>query len=448
MECNHQRYYNNELECLVKRRPQGVIRCANSSTCEDSSMSIPTGSLDACSCSSPLQPPKSSQHSKHPRLAKDYWTACLLSLVVLLGGSISLPGNQTSRLDTVVPVDLRSYARLQTNPKFLHTTIFDVPLLPTYLEMPNMEPLKRSMFPHYNDLVFESLVLVPEHRFQRVIDPDERKIVERYRYKLFRYMEKHDLRSREKYDPWDDLDFPRECVRPQWTFEMYPACNLVHDIPYDRSSDHPLHGYDLEYLGSGAFREAILFNPPVYSSSSATSTSHGNPPFVIKSKIDERDLDRRDLHKINTEALIFEKLSASRVTSNMYAHCGSSIVVEAAVSITEDIIPKVRINNKSYRGYMKQSVLDTLQQNDVYPMNRFTNEEKLDIAIAMAESLAEMHGFVGSVITNDDISLDQWYEIIIPPKREANDACNTNRNLMTSLFSSGYDHWMVGVRQC
>jgi hypothetical protein len=185
---------------------------------------------------------------------------------------------------------------------------------------------------------------------------------------------------------------------------MYPSCNLVHDIPYDRSSDHPLHGYDLEYLGSGAFREAIQFNPP--------STSHWNPPFVIKSKVDERDLDRRDLHKINTEALIFEKLSASRVTSNMYAHCGSSIVVEAAVSITEDIIPKVRINNKSYRGYMKQSVLDTLQQNDVYPMNRFTNEEKLDIAIAMAESLAEMHGFGGSVITNDDISLDQWYEKI------------------------------------
>jgi hypothetical protein len=388
---------------------------------------------------SPLQPKKSSVQSKHPRLAKDYWTACLLSLVVLIGGSISLPGKPTFRFDTVVPLDLRPPSRPQTEQKFPYTTIFDVPLLPTYLEIPDMVPLKRSIFPHHNDLVFASLVLVPEHRFQRVIPPDERTIHERYRYKQFRYMEKHDLRSREKYDPWDDLDFPRECIRPQWTFAMYPSCNLVHDIPYDRSSDHPLHGYDLEYLGSGAFREAIQFTPPAYSSSSSSftaATSPWNPPFVIKSKIDERALDRRDMHKINTEALIFEKLSSSRVTSNIYAHCGSSIVVEAAVSIAEDIIPKVRIHNKSYHGYMQQSVLDTLQQKDVYPMNRFSNEEKLDIAIAMAESLAEMHGFVGSVITNDDISLNQWYDENKGAymKCETNDECAQKKKKKTHIF--------------
>lgn len=59
---------------------------------------------------------------------------------------------------------------------------------------------------------------------------------------------------------------------------------------------------------------------------------------------------------------------------------------------------------------MKQSELDALQIDDVYPMNQeyLSIEDKLDIAIAMAESLAEMHGYEGGVVTNDDIALGQW----------------------------------------
>jgi len=104
-------------------------------------------------------------------------------------------------------------------------------------------------------------------------------------------------------------------------------------------------------------------------------------------------------------------MTASKVVSNMYAFCGSSIIVEIGQSITQKIVPNKRIGRiHTFSGRISQRDLDKLQKEDVYPMNDYSLTEKLDIAIQMAESLAEMHGFPGGVITNDDISLDQWLE--------------------------------------
>ena len=57
---------------------------------------------------------------------------------------------------------------------------------------------------------------------------------------------------------------------------------------------------------------------------------------------------------------------------------------------------------------MKQTELDKLQVDDVRPMNNLTNHQKLDIAIAMAESIAEIHGYEGGVIIHGDIHPYQW----------------------------------------
>jgi hypothetical protein len=49
---------------------------------------------------------------------------------------------------------------------------------------------------------------------------------------------------------------------------------------------------------------------------------------------------------------------------------------------------------------MKQKDLDQLQKTDVHPMNNLTIDEKLDLAIVMAESIADIHGFEGGVIVH------------------------------------------------
>lgn len=262
-----------------------------------------------------------------------------------------------------------------------------------------MQPLRHTENqPEYGGLVIQPLRV--RHDFQRKIPEDDWLQCHAEHEVIFKEMEKHDLKSREKYDPFDDLDFPRECVRPQWTYALRQSCNNFHDLTYDFTStlwSSTDRFYRAQYLGSGLFRDAFLFTP----------TDTHNTPFVIKNKVYERELDQSDMHKINTEALVMEILSAPTLTTNIYGHCGSSILVEPGREIEDQIIPGTPHPGGNL-GRISQAELDKLQQGDVHPMNNLTVEQKLDIAIAMAESLAELHGFKDGVMTNDDIDLGQW----------------------------------------
>jgi hypothetical protein len=60
------------------------------------------------------------------------------------------------------------------------------------------------------------------------------------------------------------------------------------------------------------------------------------------------------------------------------------------------------------RGRMKQTDLDQMQMDDVHPMNNLTVAEKLDKALVMAESMADLHGFAGGAIVHGDVHPDQW----------------------------------------
>jgi hypothetical protein len=57
---------------------------------------------------------------------------------------------------------------------------------------------------------------------------------------------------------------------------------------------------------------------------------------------------------------------------------------------------------------MLQKDLDKLETMDVHPMNNLTLAEKLDMALVMAESLADIHGYRGGVIAHGDVHPDQW----------------------------------------
>merc|ERR1740117_2246057 len=43
-------------------------------------------------------------------------------------------------------------------------------------------------------------------------------------------------------------------------------------------------------------------------------------------------------------------------------------------------------------------------------LNNYTIQEKLNMAIRMAESIADLHGFVDGVIVHDDVQLCQWLQ--------------------------------------
>lgn len=120
-----------------------------------------------------------------------------------------------------------------------------------------------------------------------------------------------------------------------------------------------------------------------------------------------RTLGYKALVKVRKEALILERLTPSPRVLDIYSHCGYSVLVEAMASdINEQIVP--------YKGYMRQSKLDEMQEFDVHPRNNFTVSEKLQIALDMAESLADIHGFQGGLIVHADVHLDQW---LVAPDR-------------------------------
>jgi len=264
-----------------------------------------------------------------------------------------------------------------------------------------LEEIEISSSREYGDIFYHS-IQQPQQKDvfrSREIDSDDEDNYNEQRAAFIKRMEKHNLLSKEKYDPYDDLDFPRKCTRPQWAWDKYFTCNTVHSLSYDRTPQSRHQFHKIKYLAHGAFRDSFMFTP--------TAAAIDSIPFVTKTKIYDRDLDNRDVYKISTEANLLEKFSPSPLTSSIYAYCGTTILVERGREIDDDIIPYRR---GYHHGRIRQSELDELQEKDVQPMNQdvLTVEKKLDIAIAMAESLAEMHGYVGGVVTNDDIALGQW----------------------------------------
>ena len=151
----------------------------------------------------------------------------------------------------------------------------------------------------------------------------------------------------------------------------------------------------MAYDSSGTYRDAFLFSGPI------------KPDIVLK-RLRNREkykLHHKDLTKIHREAIVLERLSHSPRILDIYAHCGTSILVEAmAGDIWDKIVPG--------NGDTTQEELDKLD--DVYPLNNFTASEKLQISLEMALSLADLHNFEGGVIHHGDTHLEQW--LLAPDK--------------------------------
>jgi serine/threonine protein kinase len=114
----------------------------------------------------------------------------------------------------------------------------------------------------------------------------------------------------------------------------------------------------------------------------------------------KRSLGVRAISRVEREAVIMERFTRSPHILDIYSHCGFTVLVEAMKSeIYDEIVPQ---------EYIKQTELDKLQVEDVHPFNKLTVSEKLQIAIYMAESLADLHGHEGGLIVHGDVYIEQW----------------------------------------
>jgi len=113
----------------------------------------------------------------------------------------------------------------------------------------------------------------------------------------------------------------------------------------------------------------------------------------------EHDRDHFEFGTTRRDALVMERLTRSPRIMNIYGHCSTSVSVEVFTEFVEDVV--IRSG-----GYAKQEDLDDSKDVDV--RNDLSLSEKLEMALSMAEAIADLHGFEGGTIVHDDIKLDQF----------------------------------------
>jgi len=152
-------------------------------------------------------------------------------------------------------------------------------------------------------------------------------------------------------------------------------------------------------MSYGTFRESWAFydaQQEVSYNDYALKTLRYNP---------RRDFDAQAYEQVRVEAMVMERATSSDKIMSIYGHCGTSILVELGSPIEEAIIDDWNF----FPDKRPDLVLSPDGKDSVVkPMNNFTVDEKLALAIAMAESLAILHGDKDGIIVNDDIQPDQW----------------------------------------
>jgi hypothetical protein len=317
--------------------------------------------------------------------------ACLLSpyflVIVSLEDSKLLSDESIRRTNSAAPED----------PHYFPSTAFMLssiqPSLCIQARPTSLPRIPRIMKPDYGDLLLVSLNGVPE--WKRAVGKNEFAVAAQHRKKVLQVAE--DLYVSSRYTSFEDLEFPRECVRPAWSYRSKPVCNAFHELPLEY-----LDYSTMTYLAHGYYRDSWLVEHPV-----VDDTTTATDRVVLKHLRLAHEFDARSMNKILTETVTMEVLSASPVISDLYGHCATSMFVERAYEITNDIVPQTA--HQKWRGRVSHNKMHELEQNNQpFSFNNYTAIQKLDIAIQMAEGLAEMHGNVFGVIVNDDAHPDQW----------------------------------------
>ena len=168
-----------------------------------------------------------------------------------------------------------------------------------------------------------------------------------------------------------------ECRRSAIHRMYFPSCNTFHEIELMKGENR--------FLGSGAYRDAFLQH------------ERWDPDLVVKVNRYRKNPFKYDrLEFIRMDAIVMERLTSSPRIADIYGHCAFSVYSEfLPKEAEENIIPG--------EGILPEKIEEDLKSHNDYKIS-----EKLDMALQMAESLADLHGYKDGVIVHDDVQLAQY----------------------------------------
>lgn len=213
----------------------------------------------------------------------------------------------------------------------------------------------------------------------------------------------------------DDMVDPaaRHSVKSRAIYEMKPNCNTFHEQSWggdDRTTT-------IRYLASGYYRDSYLLTHPDFYHSN--NNDNNIRDLVVKRQRLARPISRARLERVRNEALAMERLTSSPRITTPYGHCAFALVVEPAPGSMADWIVPYHSAFQNYPGVLPQQTLNYrdndpvdkdggFNNGDVRPLNNLTALEKLNVALALAESLADIHGLDTGPLVLGDVALDQW----------------------------------------
>lgn len=293
---------------------------------------------------------------------------------------------------------------------------------------PNSSPLIRFLDPDFGGLHISSFM--GNHLDRRAISSSDEYHLRMERLEMFDAAEQaikdNDDDVSHWFDPYDDLEYDKERHHAKWSYEVHPVCNIFHEgVHLTRMPEE----YNIRFLDEGGFRLTWLMTP---------TTDHA--PVVLKMLRMKRDFDRYNMRNIAKEPLLMSVMNR-KWTSETYGHCATSVMVEKGKELWDSIIP----NDKSKTGRMKQKDLDKQQKEGVKSQNKLSNEEKLEIALAMGEGLAQMHSMG---VFHADVTLYQWLRSANDNRVVLNDFNHAEFLLFSeheNKFRKFYSHYDWGV---
>jgi serine/threonine protein kinase len=232
-----------------------------------------------------------------------------------------------------------------------------------------------------------------------------------------------------------DNDEDNGCQQVSWKQEIHPVCNNFHQFPLVES----WYGeYDISFLGSGDWRFAWGFQkllqavgpdpdgePPLPANHHNENEDISSSSFVVKTLRFDKPFDQTiELDKMGSvqrEAIIMEKLTGSPRVVDIYGYCG--------ISIQAEYMPGGNLKSQTLlqpHGYLPVAELQAIEEanhHQVVPQNNLTSLEKLDMAIAMTEAIADLHGYAGGVIAHRDIFPGNY---LVSTKKDGNTIIKLN----------------------
>ena len=169
------------------------------------------------------------------------------------------------------------------------------------------------------------------------------------------------------------------------------SVRFCNNAPFSRSSSYHSIRSNVYFLHArhGHFRDAWLFE---------AESQQQQQDFVYKRLRERRKVDYWDVYRVEKDAIVMERLTASPRIVDIYGYCSTTILSEAmGGEVWTDMVDG--------SGYVSQSELD---QQPFGPKNNFTAVEKLKMALDMTEALAYMRGYAEGVLLHGDTHPEQW----------------------------------------